>query len=90
MRRRQLVVSGHEPAEQRLYTAYRSAAAQPRTSIDEFLNSLLPMIPYISKFFDDVLVMVEDQAVRENRLGLLQTIGAMAKGLADLSKLEGF
>ncbi len=79
-----------EPAEQRLDAAYQAAAALPRTSIDEFLNSLLPMIPYISKFFDDVLVMVDDQAVRENRLGLLQKIGALAKGLADLSKLEGF
>jgi glycyl-tRNA synthetase beta subunit len=48
------------------------------------------MIPAISKFFDEVLVMAEDPAVRANRLGLLQRIAAMAKGVADFSKLEGF
>ena len=48
------------------------------------------MIPAISKFFDDVLVMAEDKALRENRLGLLQRIAALAKGVADFSKLEGF
>jgi glycyl-tRNA synthetase beta subunit len=48
------------------------------------------MIPAISKFFDDVLVMAEDQSLRENRLGLLQRIAGMAQGVADFSKLEGF
>jgi glycyl-tRNA synthetase len=79
-----------EPAEKGLYAAYQAAAGQPMASVDEFLNRLLPMIPAISKFFEDVLVMADDPGVRENRLGLLQRIGAMAKGLADFSKLEGF
>ena len=33
--------------------------------------------------------MDEDPRVRENRLGLLQKIAGMAKGVAELSKLEG-
>ena len=36
------------------------------------------------------MVMDKDQAVRENRLGLLQKISGMASGVADMSKLEGF
>jgi glycyl-tRNA synthetase beta subunit len=48
------------------------------------------LIPAITAFFDKVLVMAEDQAVRENRLGLLQSIAALSNGIADLSKLEGF
>jgi len=36
------------------------------------------------------MVMVEDPAVRQNRLGLLQKVTALANGVADLSKLEGF
>jgi glycyl-tRNA synthetase beta subunit len=48
------------------------------------------MIPPVKKFFDDVLVMVEDDKVRENRLGLLQRIAALADGVADMSRLEGF
>lgn len=48
------------------------------------------MLPAINEFFDKVLVMAEEPSVRENRLGLLQSIAALAEGVADLSKLEGF
>jgi glycyl-tRNA synthetase beta subunit len=58
--------------------------------VDEFFGALLPMIPAISGFFDSVLVMAEDAAVRANRLGLLQRIAGLARGVADFSKLEGF
>jgi glycyl-tRNA synthetase beta subunit len=37
-----------------------------------------------------VLVMAEDKAVKENRLGLLQKIASLSNSIADLSKLEGF
>jgi len=79
-----------EPAEKTLYAAFQISSVQSVSSVDSFCNALLPMIPAISKFFDDVLVMAEDQSVRENRLGLLQKIAGMTKGLADFSKLEGF
>jgi glycyl-tRNA synthetase len=79
-----------EPSEKALYSAYQSSSVQSVSSVDQFFTALLPMIPAISKFFDDVLVMAEDQSLRENRLGLLQRIAGMAKGVADFSKLEGF
>jgi glycyl-tRNA synthetase len=79
-----------EPAEKALYAAYQTASVQSVSSVDQFFKALLPMIPTISKFFDDVLVMAEDPALRENRLGLLQRIAGMAQGVADFSKLEGF
>lgn len=59
-------------------------------SVDAFLNAFLPMIPMINRFFDEVLVMVEDDAIRANRLGLLQRIANLSDGIADLSYLEGF
>jgi glycyl-tRNA synthetase beta subunit len=58
--------------------------------VDDFLNAFLPMTPAITRFFDAVLVMAEDQRLRRNRLGLLQRIAALAGGVADLSKLDGF
>jgi len=79
-----------EPAERALYAAYQLAAGQTGPTVDQFLKALLPMIPAIARFFDEVMVMVEDPAVRENRLGLLQLIGGLARGIADFSKLEGF
>jgi glycyl-tRNA synthetase beta subunit len=37
-----------------------------------------------------VLVMAEDKKLQDNRLGLLQRIVSLSKGVGDLSKLEGF
>ena len=81
-----------EPAEGELYARLQVAEASKRMpgAVDDFLNAFLPMIPAINRFFDDVLVMTDDKASRENRLGLLQRIAALADGVADMSRLEGF
>ena len=57
---------------------------------DDFFNAFLPMIPTINRFFETVLVMDENPTLRQNRLGLLQRIAALAGGVADFSLLEGF
>jgi glycyl-tRNA synthetase beta subunit len=77
-------------AEKQLYAAYEKAAAAADGSLPTFVISLRQMVPAISQFFDDVLVMDEEQAVRENRLALLQHIAELTKGVADLSYLPGF
>jgi glycyl-tRNA synthetase len=81
-----------EPAEQELYKALLSAEETARKpgSVDDFLNIFLPMIPAINRFFDDVLVMAEDQQLQTNRLALLQRLAALAAGVANMSYLEGF
>jgi glycyl-tRNA synthetase len=81
-----------EPSSKDLFTALEKAEAAERMpgSADDFLKAFVPMIPAIDKFFDEVLVMAEDPQVRANRLALLQRIAALADGIADLSKLEGF
>ncbi len=81
-----------EPAEQDLFGALQQAEGAPRRpgSVDDFLNAVQPMIPAISRFFEEVLVMAEEASTRENRLGLLQRLAALADGVVDLSKLEGF
>jgi glycyl-tRNA synthetase len=82
-------------AEDALYAALQTAEAAlandaQRPTVDEFLTAIVPMIPAIDRFFEDVLVMVDDERVRANRLALLQRIANLAKGVADMSKLEGF
>ncbi len=79
-----------EPAERELYTVIQQQTASRPQSVDELLNAMLPLIPAINTFFDKVLVMADDPAVRDNRLGMLQQIAGLAVGIADLSKLEGF
>jgi glycyl-tRNA synthetase len=81
-----------EAAEADLYAALLAAETTSRSpgSVDDFLHAFLPMIPAINRFFDQVLVMAEDERLQHNRLGLLQRIAGLANGVADLSRLEGF
>lgn len=51
------------------------------------LSSLGKLSRPIDKFFDEVMVMDKDEAVRNNRLGLLKTIDQMVRRVADFSKI---
>ena len=79
-------------AEQNLWRGLQAAeaACAQHSSVDGLLRALQPLAPLVVKFFEDVLVMDEDAAVRSNRLGLLQRVAGLGSGIADLSKLEGF
>ncbi len=72
------------------------AVSQAEESLDQsasFENALVQvegLVSLINAFFDKVLVMVEDQVLRESRLGILQRVAGLMKPYADLSKLEGF
>jgi glycyl-tRNA synthetase len=79
-----------EDAEQTLLAAYRSAVELTDGTLAPFLAALRKMMPAINRFFDEILVMDEDQVTRENRLALLQKLAALTQGIADLSHLEGF
>ena len=41
----------------------------------------------IDDFFDGIMVMVEDEGIRNNRLALLDSIGKLFLRIADFSKL---
>ncbi|RMF49878.1 MAG: glycine--tRNA ligase subunit beta [Chloroflexota bacterium] len=81
------------PAEaQSLYAAAQQAhaALNGGANVDAFLSAFAALVPQVTLFFDKVLVMDEDQAVRENRLALLQYVTDLARGRVDLSQLSGF
>ena len=81
-----------EEAEKALLAAVKQAEAIKRRpgSVEDFFTAFTPIIPAINRFFDEVLVMAEDESLRRNRLGILQRVVALADGVADFSKLEGF
>ena len=79
-----------EQAEMDLYKAIQSSVVGQPSSIDEFLNIVVELIPSINTFFDKVLVMAEDGQIKQNRLALVGQIANLSTGIADLSKLEGF
>jgi glycyl-tRNA synthetase len=86
------IAKDSDPHTQALYKAYAAArkAVEPQSSIGAFFSALAPLIPAIQTFFDKVLVMHEDQSIRQTRQALLQHIWHLADGIVDLSKVEGF
>ena len=80
------------PEEKALAEAYETAKAGAETCVkaDDYagaIDALAEMAKPIDAFFDAVMVMDEDPKVRANRLGLLKSIDALTKNVADFSKL---
>ena len=79
-------------AEKALYSAL--CEADPRAHADyeagrytELLKGLAPMKAPVDKFFEDVMVNVEDERVRANRLALLWRLHRTMNMVAELSRL---
>ena len=81
-----------EPAEQRLY----GAMVEARLAVDQAfakgdfastLKALAAMRNDVDAFFNDVMVMADDAALRANRLALLHALHAMMNRVADISRL---
>ena len=81
-----------EAAEQRLY----GAMTETRIAVDKAfangdftatLKALANLRDDVDAFFNDVMVMAEDTALRANRLALLQSLHAMMNRVADISRL---
>jgi glycyl-tRNA synthetase beta chain len=51
------------------------------------LSALAPLKAPVDRFFDDVLVNVEDARLRDNRLALLAQLQGLMNRVADLSLL---
>jgi len=58
-----------------------------RESYLEALKTISTLKEKVDAFFDGVLVMAEDEEVKNNRLSLLRRIADLFTGLADLSKV---
>ncbi|HLL53418.1 MAG TPA: glycine--tRNA ligase subunit beta, partial [Myxococcaceae bacterium] len=79
--------------ERNLHVAYTAA----RGKVDELLKrddysgalkEITGLKPAVDTFFDKVMVMAEDKALRENRVRFLTEIGALFNQVADFSKIQ--
>ncbi len=82
-----------EPAEVALNAALakvgpKAAAAFEQGDYTASLQSLAALKDPVDDFFDHVMVNVEDEALRTNRLGLLAILHAAMNRVADLSRLS--
>lgn len=82
-----------DAAERRLYEAILEAksAVTPLLSTRAYeavLTRLAELRPAVDTFFDDVMVMTEDESLRRNRLALLSGLRALFLDIADISRLS--
>ena len=64
---------------------------QEKITIDDFegtLKSLVTVKPHLDLFFEKVMVMVEDPAIKQARLQLLGKMVRLFKEVADLSEIQ--
>jgi len=82
-----------EPAEQELLATLNMVreAVTPLLAEKRYataLNEILKMKEPIDRFFDDVMVMAEDEEVRRNRLALLTAVAGLFLSVGDFSKMH--
>ncbi|MBU5313589.1 glycine--tRNA ligase subunit beta [Tissierella carlieri] len=75
-----------------LYESFNNVEEKINSSIDKkeydkALDQLVVLKEPIDKFFDKVMVMVDDEKIRNNRLGLLKKIYDTMLQICDLSKI---
>jgi glycyl-tRNA synthetase beta chain len=83
-----------EPAEEALAEklvaiGYKITPLLECLDYEAVMKALAKLRQPVDEFFDHVMVMVEDEALRNNRLALLAQMRAMFLGIADLSRLQG-
>jgi glycyl-tRNA synthetase beta chain len=81
-------------AEQDLYLAFQKLdpVVDQHFANRDYTGALMALAtakPAVDRFFDDVLVMADDPAVRANRLALLRGVAHTMNRVADISKLAG-
>jgi glycyl-tRNA synthetase beta chain len=82
-----------EAAEQALAAAFARVSPQAERLLAEadysgYLAALAPLKEPVDRFFEEVMVMVEDVALRDNRLALLAQLRSLMNRIADLSFLS--
>jgi glycyl-tRNA synthetase beta chain len=81
-----------EPAEKELAQAYDRVAPRIRAAEEAgddagLLRALTPLKQPVDRFFDDVMVLVEEPQLRANRLALLGQLRTLMNRIADIALL---
>ena len=81
-----------DPAEEALYAALCSASETVRPMLvkhqyTEALSALAGLREPVDRFFDDVMVMADDEVLKNNRLALLGQLRNLFLDVADISRL---
>ncbi|EQD66689.1 glycyl-tRNA synthetase subunit beta [mine drainage metagenome] len=83
-----------DPAEAVLATHLADLESRVQSAVAQgcyrpALEALLTLETPLAAFFESVLVLTEDRAIRKRRLALLERIAALLRTVADLERLQG-
>jgi glycyl-tRNA synthetase beta chain len=79
-------------AEKELYKAVQSSRKEiesltKKGDYDEALKKIALLRPFVDDFFDNVMVMADDEKLKQNRISLLSEISVLFGNIADFSIL---
>lgn len=82
-----------EKAEQALHQTLSKLENKVQSLVDaakyqDALTELSTLRKIVDQFFDDVMVMAEDEALKNNRIALLNKLHGLFLQIADISKLQ--
>ncbi|NPA50881.1 MAG: glycine--tRNA ligase subunit beta, partial [Epsilonproteobacteria bacterium] len=78
-----------EKEEERvLYKKFLEIKSKKFSSYEEKLNALFSLKDDLEKFFDNVMVNVDDKSIRENRLNLIGSIYKEFRSIADIKEIS--
>ncbi|SMC71869.1 glycyl-tRNA synthetase beta chain [Desulfocicer vacuolatum DSM 3385] len=92
-------IHGPVPVDEALFEdasekALNTACRQVKESVKSYtangdyekaLKEIATLRPFVDTFFDEVMVMVDDEAVKQNRMGLLSSVAALFQNIADFT-----
>ena len=83
----------NEAAEKELHTALQASVAEVEPLLQKgdytaALTNLASLRKPVDDFFDNVMVMADDESIRNNRLALLNILRQLFLRIADLSRLQ--
>ena len=76
-----------EDAEKELYQAFKRVTSSSYDDYKQELEALFSLKPYLDKFFDNVLVNVDDEKLRDNRRKLIASIYKAFREIADIKEV---
>ena len=81
-----------DPSEKGLFSAVNEVSQLVENLIqkgnyDKALSHIASLRPKVDTYFDDVMVMAEDERIKQNRIALLSSVSGLFKNIADFSMI---
>ncbi len=77
-----------EEREKQLYDAYQEVIKEEHKGYGEKLSSLFSLKPKLDNYFDDVMVNVEDEEIKNNRKNTVASVYKSLREIADIKEIS--